>query len=302
MYAITGATGNTGKIVAETLLAKGKKVRVIGRSPEKLQRFVQKGAEAVVDELADAAAMTRAFTGAQAVYALIPPEMVIEDYRAYQERVSDALAAAIEKAGVTHVVALSSVGAHRAEKVGPVVGLHNFEEKLDRIPGLNVLRLRPGYYMENLLAQIGLIRSFGMMGGPLRADLPLALIATRDIGSAAAEALLKLDFTGRQTRELLGQRDATMAEAASVIGKTIGEPKLSYSQFPDAMVEQAMTQMGVALGTAKLLNEMAAALNSGYMAPLEPRSAQNTTPTSIETFAAEEFLPRHQGRAAGASD
>ncbi len=297
MYVVTGATGNTGKVVAETLLAKGQKVRVVGRSAERLQRFVQKGAEPFVADVTDAGAMTQAFTDARAVYAMIPPDMTIEDFRGYQDRVSDALAAAIEKSGVSHVVSLSSVGAHRAEKVGPVVGLHNFEQKLNRIPKLSVLHLRPGYFMENLLPQIGLIQTFGLMGGPLRADLPVALIATRDIGAAAAELLLKLEFSAQQTRELLGQRDVTMAEAASAIGKTIGKPNLAYVQFPAAQVEQAMVQMGISRGVARLLLEMSDSLNSGYMAALEARSAENTTPTSIEKFAAEEFLQRFQGKA-----
>ncbi len=163
-----------------------------------------------------------------------------------------------------------------------------------------MLHLRAGYFMENLLPQIGLIQTLGMMGGSLRADLPLALIATRDIGAAAAEALLKLAFSGKQTRELLSQRDVTMTEAATVTGKAIGKPNLAYLQFPAAQVEQALVQMGTSRGAAKLLLEMTDSLNSGYMAPLEPRSAENTTPTSIETFVAEEFVPRFQGKAARA--
>jgi uncharacterized protein YbjT (DUF2867 family) len=244
--------------------------------------------------------MTRAFIGARAVYALIPPNMAIEDVRGYQDRVSDALARATEESGVTRAISLSSVGANRADKVGPVVGLHYFEQKLNHISKLNVLHLRAGYFMENLLPQIGLIQTLGMMGGPLRADLPLPLIATRDIGAAAAEALLKLAFSGKQTRELLGQRDVTMTEAATVIGKAIGKPNLAYLQFPAAQVEQALVQIGMSRGAAKLLLEMTDSLNSGYMAPLEPRSAENTTPTSIETFVAEEFVPRFQGKAARA--
>jgi uncharacterized protein YbjT (DUF2867 family) len=153
--------------------------------------------------------------------------MAIEDVRGYQDRVSDALARATEESGVTHAISLSSVGANRADKVGPVVGLHYFEQKLNRISKLNVLHLRAGYFMENLLPQIGLIQTLGMMGGPERPDLPLPLIATRDIGAAAAEALVKLTFSGKQTRELLGQRDVTMTEAATVIGKAIGKPNLA---------------------------------------------------------------------------
>lgn len=101
-------------MVAETLLAKGQKVRVIGRSADRLKPFVQKGAEAFVGDVADEAALTRAFIGARAVYALIPPNMAIEDVRGYQDRVSDVLARATEESGVTHAISLSSVGANRA--------------------------------------------------------------------------------------------------------------------------------------------------------------------------------------------
>lgn len=197
MYVITGATGNTGKVLTEALLAKGQKVRVIGRSAERLQEFARKGAEPFVSAAGDATALTRAFTGARAVYALIPPDMTTQDFRAHQERVGDALATAIEKSAVLYVVSLSSIGANLREGAGPVSGLHSFEQKLNRIATINVLHLRPGYFMENLLMQVQLVQMMGLMGGPLRADLPVALIATRDIGQVAAEEFLQLRFSGQ---------------------------------------------------------------------------------------------------------
>src|SRR5437773_323326 len=202
MYAITGASGNTGRVIAEKLLERGEKVRVIGRDAK-------------------------------------------------------------------------------------------------RIAGWSALYLRAGYFMENLLPQTAVIQNFGIVGGPLRADLPLRMIATRDIGAAAAEALVKLDFTGKQARELLGQRDVTYREVASVIGKAVGRPSLAYVQMPPQQIKPALVQMGMSPNVAGLILEMAEALNTGYMAALEPRSPRNTTPTSIETFVLEEFVPRFQGKAAG---
>jgi len=158
--------------------------------------------------------------------------------------------------------------------------------------GLHALHLRAGYFMENTLAQIGIIKSFGMMAGPVRADVLLAMIATRDIGVAAAEALLRLDFEGQKTQELLGPRDMTYTEAAKIIGTAIGRPGLAYIQLPDEQVIQAMTEMGISRNMAELLCEMSAAINSGYMKALEPRSAKNTTPTPFETFVEEVFCRR----------
>ena len=105
---------------------------------------------------------------------MIPPDISSPDYRAYQERVSDALATAIAKSGVKHAVILSSFGADKADKTGPVAGLHSLEKKLDAIAGLNALYLRAGYFMENVLPQVGVIQSYGMIAGPVRPDLDSA--------------------------------------------------------------------------------------------------------------------------------
>ena len=300
MYVVTGATGNSGHIVAERLLTVGQKVRAIGRSAERLQPLVARGAEPYLCDVADREALTKAFTGARGVYVMIPPAMAEKDYRLHQDRITDSVAAALEKAGIKHAVALSSFGADKAEGTGPVAGLHYLEKKLNQIPGLNVLHLRAGYFMENTLAQIGIIKTMGATAGPLRADRKLPMIATQDIGDYAAEALLHLKFTGHSTRELLGQRDISMAEAAGIIGRAVGGSDLAYIQAPDAQIRPAMIGMGMSANVVDLILEMAAALNSGHMAALEPRSADNTTPTSYETFVEKVFAPQFKGRPAAA--
>jgi uncharacterized protein YbjT (DUF2867 family) len=292
MYAITGATGNTGSIVVRQLLDRNQKVRAIGRSADRLAPLVVQGAEPFVCDLNDAAALTQAFSGAKAVYAMLPPNMTSQNYRADQDRATNAIAEAIERAGVEYVVSLSSVGADKAEGNGPVAGLHYLEQRLNKISGLKALHLRPGYFMENTLAQIGIIQAFNMTAGPLRADLKMPVIATRDIGTAAANALLDLQFSDKQTRELLGERDLSYGEIASIIGKAIGKPELKYVQLPDQQIRGAFLQMGMSANVADLILEMSAALNSGHMKPLEHRTPDNITPTSFETFVTEEFLPQ----------
>ena len=297
MYVIMGATGNTGSIVARTLLGQKQNVRVIGRSADRLSPLTAEGAEAFVCDVSDAVALTKAFSGAKAVYAMIPPSMTSENYRADQDKVTGAIAEAVQQAGVEHVVALSSVGADKPQGTGPVAGLHHLEETLNQIPNLNVLHLRAAYFMENTLAQIGIIKMLGITAGPLNSDLVLPMIATRDIGRAAANALLALDFTGKQTRELLGERDLRYAETATIIGKAIGKPELKYVQLPAEQLRGAFLQMGMSANVADLILEMSAALNSGHMKALEERTAENSTPTSFETFVAEEFVPLYRGKA-----
>jgi uncharacterized protein YbjT (DUF2867 family) len=229
---------------------------------------------------------------------MIPPNLASHDPLGESERVSDAIAAAVQNSGTKHVVVLSSIGADKTSGTGPVLGLHHLEEKLNAIKNANVLFLRPGYFMENSLPQAAAIQKMGYAVGPFRPDLKLPMIATRDVGAAAADALLHPTIRGNQTRELLGQRDLSYTEIAAIIGKAIGKPDLKYVQLPDDQFRGALVEMGMSEQVARLLLEMTAALNSGRMKALEPRTPQNTTLTNYETFVADSFVPAYQDQTA----
>ncbi len=321
MYVVLGATGNTGSIIANSLLTKGERVRVVGRDASRLARFVRKGAEAFTANVTDAAALAKALTGARAAYLMLPPSMTSLDYRADQERESDSISKALRESGLRYAVFLSSFGAHVPEGTGPIAGLHSAEQKLNAINGLNVLYLRAGYFMENHLAAIGMIQGMGIFGHALLPELKVPMIATRDIGEYAAGRILKLDFSGKQTRdigeyaagrilkldfsgkqtrELLGERDLTMNEVTSIIARGIGKPDLRYVQFPYEQVLQVLMQMGIPPKTAGQFIEMYKAVNEGVVAGQEPRAPENTTRTSFETFVQDVFVPAYQGKAATA--
>ena len=131
MYVVLGASGNTGHIVAKNLLARQQKVRVVGRNAAHLQPHAEQGAEIFIGDVTDASALTKAFHQADSAYVMIPPNVTSDDPLAYEERVSDAIAAAVKNAGVKNVVALSSIGADKPKGTGPVIGLHNLEQKLN---------------------------------------------------------------------------------------------------------------------------------------------------------------------------
>jgi len=145
-----------------------------------------------------------------------------------------------------------------------------------------------------------MIQMMGVFGGALRGDLKIPMIATRDIGAYAAERLLKLDFKGKQTQELLGQRDLTLQEVVVVIAKGLRKPDLRYVQFPYDQVEKVLEQMGAPAKTVASFIEMFQGINNGIVTSTEPRSAANSTSTSIETFVKEVFAPAYRGKGVGA--
>ena len=293
-YVICGATGNVGSVVARELLAHGKSIRVIGRDAAKLAVF--RGAVAAVGSLDDRAFLVRAFTGATAVFAMIPSSFAETDFRAYQNRIGAALTHGITTAGVRHVVNLSSMGAQHAQGCGPVNGLHELEQRLNALVGVHVLHLRPTYFMENHLASLGAIKGMGALPGALRADLPLPQIATRDVAAVATRHLLGMDFSGKNVLELLGPRDVSMTETARILGGAIGRDDLRYVQVGYDDVRQALVGMGAPADLANLYAEMLRGINDGLMVPTRPRDAHTTTPTPLEVFAREVFAPAFQAK------
>ncbi len=284
-YVVTGATGNIGKVLAKTLLAHGKKVCVIGRSEERLEPLVDKGAEPFIGSLDDTSFLTSAFQNARVVFAMIPPNFMATDFRAYQNQIGEALATAIRDASVTHVINLSSVGAHLDKGTGPIKGLHDNEQRLNCLDGVNVVHLRPGFFMENLLFNVENIKNMGINGGPMDPDLPIPMIATKDIAAVAARLMEEGSFRRKSARELLGPKEVTMVETTKVLGKAVDMEDLQYVQFSYEDARRAMIGLGMSVNVADEMIEMYRGMNEDRVRPTEIRSPDNTTPTRLEEFA-----------------
>ena len=284
MYVITGATGNVGGGIADILLSTGQQIRVIGRSAERLQPLVKRGAAAFPGDMADPQFLTRAFSGAKAVFTMIPPNLKAENLRENQNKITESIVTAIKNARITHVVNLSSIGANLPDHTGPVLGLRDQEERLNEIPGLNVVHIRAGYFMENLYGNVDMIKK-GMFGTAMKGDLKVPFIATRDIASAAAKLLMYLDFTGSSVRELLGERDISLDEMAKIIGKAIRNPRLKYTQFSYDNTVKALIGMGMSRDVAQSFVDLSRAANEGILYRGIRRTPESTTGTSFEVFA-----------------
>ena len=286
MYVVTGVSGNTGKVIANALLDAGKKVRGISRKPEHLKELTSKGMEAAIGNLDDADFLTEAFNGATAIFTMVPPNFYTDDYRGFQNKVADAQIEAAQKTGVKYVVTLSSVGAHLGEKAGVVQGLGDMEQSWNAVDGINILHLRPSYFMENTLGQIETIKNMGIMGSSIKGDLLFPMVATKDIGEMAAKRLLELDFAGSEIQYIFGSHDVSYNEVARIYGKAIGKEDLKYVEFPYEDAKKAMMESwGVTENVADAFVEFMQSVNAGKIFEDVNRTNQNTTPTSIDDFA-----------------
>jgi uncharacterized protein YbjT (DUF2867 family) len=285
MIAVMGASGNTGARISEQLLQHGEKIRALGRSADRLAGLASKGADLHIGDATDPAFLTSAFRDADAVYTLLPPDPQSPDLRQKWDQEGEAIVNAIRDSGVQYVVFLSSIGAELPDGTGPIAGLHAQEDRLRKLPEVNALILRPASFFENFYAILGLIKHQGINGGAVAPDLPLPMIATRDVADVAARALKTRDWTGIVVRELLGARDLTFAEATRIIGARIGKPDLKYVQFPYADFASSLVRMGISPNMAGLYAEMARAFNDGTIKSRERRMPGNTTPTRFEDFA-----------------
>ena len=284
IYAITGATGNIGSKLAAQLLAAGHAVRVIGRDAKRLAPLVSQGAKAYVGKLSDKGFLTEAFTGTDAVFAMLPPQHDAADLHAAQVPNRDALVAALKDAQVSHVVALSSVGANHPSGTGVVETLYHFEQALAGLGETHIKILRPSFFMENLFGQLPVIRAAGIVATSVQPDKAVPMIATQDIAAAAAEFLLARNFSGHSVQFLLGSRDYTYPQVAELLGKALNKPQLPYVQLSYADEIAGLTQAGLSPSVAEGLSNLNRSVNEGKLLQSVTRTPENSTPTTLADF------------------
>ncbi|WP_295903169.1 NmrA family NAD(P)-binding protein [uncultured Bdellovibrio sp.] len=288
MILVMGATGHVGSKIVSHLLANGQKVRVNARHFPNKEAF--RGAEFVEGDANSVAVLSDAMRGCSAVFTMIPPNVSAPEARYFQNKFGEVIAEAIEEAGIKKVVNLSSVGADLESGTGPILGLHDQEQRLDEVTKADIVHLRPAYFMENLLTGIPTILSTNRFYGTIPGDIPLPMVATRDIAARAAFLLMNPDFKTRNIEYLLGERDLTFDEVIRVLGQTIRKPELEYVEIPPAEMRNYFIGAGLSEDWADAYNEMSEAFTNGTIAGTLQRDKINTTATSIEEFARTTFL------------
>jgi uncharacterized protein YbjT (DUF2867 family) len=289
---VTGASGRVGYHVADRLLSAGHQVRVVGRHAQKLSTLSERGAQVRIGSFQDRAFLADVLRGARAAFILTPVDVSLPDINAEQRRNVLGIAAAIADAGIGHVVTLSSWGAEVSDGIGGIIACHWLEQMLDEIAGLDVVHLRPAWFMENFLWNIGLIKAAGINGLAIDPGMLFPTIATADIAAVAFEYLDTLAFDGCKIHYLNGPRDYTMTEVSRILGASIGKPDLKYMRFPDNVMRNGlMGSGGLSSDAADNAIEINRAINSGLL-HAESRTSSNNTPTTLEEFACTTFAPR----------
>ncbi len=285
---VIGATGKVGSKVSNLLLEQGYQPTLIARNAEKLAPFAKRGAHVVATSVADVAKLTAALSGADVVLTMIASNHLAADFLADQQAQANAQIEAIQQSGIKKVVNLSSNGCHVQEGNGVIQGLSYFEARLNELKGVNVLHLRPTFYMENTFYALDLIKHQGIYGLPIHPDKTFPMIATQDVAAVIVQHLTTMGFSGKSVLPLLGDRDYSLTELASEIGQAIGKAQLPYIQFPVADFIGGVIGTGGTPDFANRFAELMVATDHGIL-NTHTRNTTNTTPTSAKVFASTTF-------------
>ena len=298
-YTLTGGAGHITKPLALQLLKAGHQVTIIGRSEANLKELVDAGATAAIGSIEDVAFLTSAFTGADAVYTMVPPKWDATDWKGYIGEIGKNFAEAVKASGVTHVVNLSSLGAHMPDGCGPVSGLHRAEVALNALEDVAVKHLRPAYFYQNLLANVGLVKQAGIIGGNFgKPGTTFVIVHPNDIAAAVAEELLGLTFTGHSVRYVASDEIAPQT-IASTLGEAIGKPGLPWIVFTDDQSYQGMVGAGLSEEVSRNYVEMGGALRSGAMTEDYFKHKPTLGKVKITDFAKEFAFVYNSGEQAG---
>lgn len=259
---VTGSLGNISRRLATQLIEKGHEVTVISQDPEKAATIESLGAKAAIGSVEDEDFLAGVFTGADAVYVMIPPNAKADDLKGTMKRLADKYAKAIEAAGIKYVANLSGIGAQSPEGNGPSSAFYYSEGRLNELEGVNVLHLRPGMFYTNHHGSVGMIQRMGFMGNNFDAGTTIMMTHPHDIADAAAEALDALSFSGKQIQYVVSD-ELTGGELAKTLGDAFGKPNLPWVVMTDDQLKKGIMQGGFSQHMADNFAEMGRSIGEG---------------------------------------
>lgn len=292
MFVVAGVSGNTGSVVANTLLSQGKKVRVLVRDAAKGEPWKAKGAEVAIGDIRGGeAALAQALSGAEGAYLLLPP-LMRDDFMEANTQAAKAIASAAKASRLPHLVLLSSVGAQHSAGTGPIVALHRTENEL-KAAGIDATCVRAAYFMDNLAmglhpaTQDGVLPTFG------DPSYAFAMIATDDIGRTAARALLT-PRKGQHVINLSAPKAYSHDDAAVALGGALGRP-VKTVRVPDERIADTLAGFGMPRANALAFQEMVLGGAKGLLS-FEPSGETVHGTVSLDAFATRLVWTRNVGK------
>jgi uncharacterized protein YbjT (DUF2867 family) len=263
---VTGSLGHISQPLTKELVQKGHQVTVISSKPDKQSAITDLGATPAIGSLEDVPFLTQTFTGADAVYVMIPPPPTSYfdhsvDLPIYIGRIAENYAKAIQQSGVKRIVHLSSIGAHLEKGTGLILEHRQAEHTLGDIPGIDITYMRPTSFHYNLLAFIPLIKSTGIISSNYGGEDMVVWVAPVDIAAAIADEIVT-PVKGKKVR-YVGSDELTCNEVASILGTAIGKPDLKWITIPNEDMQSRLETIGMNPSIAAGLVEMQSSIHDG---------------------------------------
>ncbi|MBD1364057.1 NAD(P)H-binding protein [Mucilaginibacter sp. ZT4R22] len=282
---LTGSLGNISKPLAINLIIAGHNVTVISSSADKAAEIEALGGVPAIGSVSDVAFLTKTFTGADALYAMIPNDLSSDNFRAHIGGVGIKYAEAIKASGIKKVVLLSSIGAHIDGGTGPISGIHDVEQTFNQLDGVDIRILRPAFFYTNFFNSIAMVKHAGIIGANYPGHNTQVMVHPRDIAEVAAYELQQ-PFTGKTIRYITSD-ERTFDDVASVLGKAIGKPDLKWVEFTDEQSLQGMLDAGLPQEFSRSYTEMGAAVREGILFDDYLQHKPEFSKTKLEDFAVE---------------
>ena len=296
MIVVTTPTGAIGGRVVAGLLDRGEPVRVIARDPARLPARVRADAEVVPGSHGDPDVVEKAFTGADAVFWVPPPNRTADHVLAPYVDFTRPACAAFGHQGVGRVVGVSALGrgVPGSDRTAGHVTASLAMDDLIAATGVPYRALANPSFMDNVLRQVASIRDQGVFFGPTAPDLAAPLCATADIAATGVRLLLDRSWTGAGEVAVLGPADLTHDDMARVMSEVLGKP-VRYQRVPYEAFRESLVAGGMSAAMAAAMVDMARAKDDGLDNAVA-RTPENTTPTSFRQWCTEVLRPAVLGQ------
>jgi len=264
---VTGSLGHISQPLTKELVQKGHAVTVISSKADKQKDIEAIGATAAIGSLEDVDFLTATFTGADAMYTMVPPANYFDhdlDLLAYYHRVGNNYAQAIQQSGVKRVVNLSTIGGNLEKGSGLLLGAHGVENILNKLSSdVAITHMRPVGFYYNLYGYADLIKKEGFIAANYGADDKIVWVSPIDIAAAIAEEIVT-PLAGRKVRYVASD-ELTGNETASILGAAIGKPDLKWIIITNEQMQTGLEAAGMQPRIAAGMVEMYASLHSGLL-------------------------------------